>query len=196
MRLSCLALLLLPLAGAAHSQAIKTEPPMRSFTEAEISAVAMPEVSFAAAEVDAKDFEKYFYFHRPDTSFEVAFADISECDALGSGVNYYTGIDSWQMQNAMMQHGALAGGVGGIVGSLLADAIFGSAERRRIKRLNIRNCMFYKGYDRYGLEKDLWKEFHFEEGLSRENADDREAALLKQARVASGPKPVTEVLEP
>ena len=48
----------------------------------------------------------------------------------------------------------------------------------------------------YGLEKDLWQEFHFEEGLSRENAKDREAALMKQARVASGPKPQLEVLEP
>jgi hypothetical protein len=78
----------------------------------------------------------------------------------------------------------------------MADAIFGSAERRRIKRINLRNCMYYKGYDRYGLEKELWQKFHFEEGLSRENAKDREAALLKQARVASGPKPQLEVLEP
>ena len=78
----------------------------------------------------------------------------------------------------------------------MADAIFGSAERRRIKRVNLRNCMFFKGYDRYGLEKDLWQAFHFEEGLSRENAEDRAAALMKQARVASGPKPALEVLEP
>jgi hypothetical protein len=83
-----------------------------------------------------------------------------------------------------------------MIGGLMADAIFGSAERRKLKRINIRTCMFYKGYDRYGLKKDLWQEFHFEEGLSRENADKRQTALLRQALVASGDQPTTEVLQP
>lgn len=186
---------LVPFAGA-QAQAIKTEPEMRNFSEAEIAAIAIPATEFDTASVDPKDYEKYFYFHREDTSFDEAYADITECDALGSGINFYMGIDSASMASAMTQYGALAGGIGGVVGGLLADAIFGSSERRRIKRINTRNCMYYKGYDRYGLEKDLWQEFHFEEGLSRENADKREAALLQQARVASGPKPTTEVLEP
>lgn len=76
------------------------------------------------------------------------------------------------------------------------DAIFGSGERRRIRRYNIRTCMSFKGYDRYGLEKRLWQAFHFEEGFSRANARDRLTELLKQAHVASGPKPPLEVLEP
>lgn len=187
---------LLPIAGAAQAQAIKTEPPMETFTPEQISAISMPELAFDYGAVKPSDFEKYFYFHRPETSFDEAYADITECDSLGSGVNYYMRADSWQTQNAMNQYGALAGGIGSAVGSMLADAIFGSAERRRQKRINIRNCMYFKGYDRYGLEKALWQEFHFEEGLSRENEEDREAALKQQARVASGPKPETEVLVP
>ena len=190
-----LPLLLLPLAGVAHAQAIKTEPPMQTFTPEEISAIEMPELTFDAASVKAKDYEKYFYFHRPDTSFDQAYADVTECDSLGSGINYYMRADDWAIQNQAAQYGA-AGLVGGMIGSMLADAIFGSAERRKKKRINVRNCMYYKGYDRYGLEKSLWKEFHFEEGLSRENAEDREAALKQQARVASGPAPTTEVLVP
>lgn len=185
----------LPL-SAAQAQAIKTEPPMQEFTAEEIAAIPMPETTFDVAAVNVDDFEKYFYFHREDTSFDVAYADILECDSLGSGVNYYLGADSNSMANAMTTYGPLAGAVGGMIGSMVADAIFGSSERRRVKRINIRNCMFYKGYDRYGLEKELWQEFHFEEGLSRENADVRAAKLKQQALVASGPKPTTEVLVP
>ena len=60
----------------------------------------------------------------------------------------------------------------------------------------MRNCMYYKGYDRYGLEKDLWQEFNFEEGNSREEAESRAQKLMMQARVASGPKPEQEALQP
>jgi hypothetical protein len=188
--------LLASLPAAAQAQAIKTEPPMKTFTAAEIEAVEMPSLDYKPDPLIAADFDKYFFFHRPDTNFDHAYADITECDSLASGINYYMGGSDAAIAGAMANYGVLAGGLGGAIGGLMADAIFGSAERRRIKRINLRNCMFYKGYDRYGLEKDLWQAFHFEEGLSRENAKDREAALLKQARVASGPKPQYEVLEP
>ncbi|MEQ5788975.1 hypothetical protein J3454_13835 [Erythrobacter sp. NFXS35] len=188
-------LALLPLAAVAHAQAIKSEPEMRIFIAAEVEAVAMPNLAYTPDPTIAADFDKYFFFHRDGTDFDRAYADITECDSLASGIDFYMGGNDAIMQNAIMQYGA-AGAIGGAIGGLMADAIFGSAERRRIKRVNLRNCMFYKGYDRYGLEKDLWQAFHFEEGLSRENAKDREAALMKQARVASGPKPQFEVLEP
>jgi hypothetical protein len=81
-----------------------------------------------------------------------------------------------------------------MLGSMMADAIFGSSARRKIRRINIRNCMGFKAYQRYGLKKDLWKEFNFEEGNGRKRDDVREAALLQQARVASGPKPTAEDL--
>jgi hypothetical protein len=188
--------MLASLPAAVQAQAIKTEPPMKTFTAAEIEAVEMPNLAYTPDPVIAADFDKYFFFHREGTDFSQAYADITECDSLASGINFYMGASDAAIASAMSQYGALAGGIGGAIGGLMADAIFGSAERRRIKRINLRNCMYFKGYDRYGLEKDLWQAFHFEEGLSRENAKDREAALLKQARVASGPKPQFEVLEP
>ncbi len=196
MKSKLLALLLLPVAGVAQAQAIKTEPPIREFSEEEVAAIEMPELEFEYGKVKPKDFEKYFYFHRPDTSFDQAYADVSECDSLGSGINIYSGANDAAIASAVAQYGVLAGAIGGAIGSLMADAIFGSAERRKLKRINIRTCMFYKGYDRYGLKKSLWQEFHFEEGLSRENADKREAALLRQALVASSAQPTTEVLVP
>lgn len=168
---------------------------MRQFSEAEIAAIAMPTLLFDEADVDEKDDEKYFYFQRADTSFVEAFADISECDALSSGMRVYT-TDSGAMAGAMAQYGVLPGAIGGMVGSMIADAIFGSAARRQQRRNNMRNCMYYKAYDRYGLEKDLWQEFHFEEGLSQTEANEREAKLLMQARVASAAGPGQRRLKP
>ena len=86
--------------------------------------------------------------------------------------------------------------IGGAIASVLIDAVVGSAERRKARRLNMRTCMYYKGYDRYGLRKDLWQEFNFDEGNGREDEDDRSRALLMQARVASSPRPQQEVLAP
>ena len=185
--------LLLPLSAAVQAQPI-SEPPIRTFTQAEIEAVAMPDLAYEPDPRIEADFEKYFFFHREDTSFDQAFADITECDALAHGMNNLNlGFITPSTENI-----ADLGPVLGTYFALLSpiDAIFGSSERRRIRRYNIRTCMFYKGYDRYGLEKKLWQAFHFEEGFSRENARDRLTALLKQARVASGPKPLLEMLEP
>lgn len=187
--------LLLPLAAVAQAQAIESGPPIRTFTEAEIEAVAMPDLAYEPDPEIEADFDKYFFFHREDTSFDQAFADITECDALAHGMTKY-GSD-WPPTVSQMtnDYGPVLGKLS-VLGGLMGDAIFDSGERRWIRRFNIRRCMFFKGYDRYGLEKKLWQAFHFEEGLGRKNDQDRLAALLQQARVASGPKPPLEVLEP
>jgi hypothetical protein len=176
--------------GAAHAQAIKSEPPVRHFTPDELSRIAMPDLAFAEAPADVATYDKYFFFHRENTSFDEAYADIKECDALASGIRYYGG-----QNNYYGQYG-IGGAIGGALGNMLADAIFGSAERRKIRRNNLRNCMSYKEYQRYGMSEERWKAFNFEEGNGRKKDDEREAALLQQAKVASGPKPQYKVLEP
>ena len=196
MRFACLAWLALPAAGLAHAQEAEPNGGFPQLTEAEIEAIAMPETAPADISADTDDYEKYFYFHRPETGFNVAYADVLECDALSSGSNIYRGVDAGQMGANMAQYGVLAGGIGSAIGAVIADAIFGSAERRKQRRLNLRHCMFYKGYDRYGLEKDLWQEFNFEEGNASENPEDRERKLLQQAKLASGPAPQGEALKP
>ena len=183
-------------AQGATAQPAGGDAPQRQFTEAEIAAVAMPSLAFDASAVDPEDFEKYFIFHRPDTSFADAHADITECDALASGISIYRGMDAGQMASNMVQHGVLAGAIGGAIANVMVDAIFGSAERRKARRVNLRNCMYFKGYDRYGLEKERWQAFNFEEGLSKTDADLRAQKLLVQARVASGPAPQLEKLAP
>ena len=79
---------------------------------------------------------------------------------------------SANMQTPYPYAGTMAGALGGAIGSAMASAIFGSAEKRRARRVNMRTCMHFKGYDRFGLPKSVWDGFNFEEGLSSV-ADDK-----------------------
>jgi hypothetical protein len=158
------------------------------------SGLTMPALSFTATPGDALDYDKFFFFHRVETSFADAYSDIKECDALSSGISIYMGGGSAAMSAAMTQYGVGAGAIGGAIGGLIADAIFGSAERRKTRRTNMRNCMGFKGYQRYGLNRDLWEKFNFEEGMGRKADTVRESAMQLQALVASGPKPSSSEL--
>lgn len=156
--------------------------------------LTMPPLAFTEAPEHTDSFKKYFYFHRADTTYADAYRDIRECDALASGSSIYLGASEGAIAGAMANYGLLAGGIGGAVGGIIADAIFGSALRREQRRTNMRNCMSFKGYARYGLAKDLWVAFHFEEGLGRKREPVRLRALALQALVASGPAPTAKEL--
>jgi hypothetical protein len=180
-------------ASQSNAQAIKAEPPMRNFSAEEVEKIAYPDLKFTETPADVDTYDKYFFFHRDNTSFDEAYADIKECDALTSGIRYYGG-GSGAVYSPY--GGTLGGAIGGAIGSAMADAIFGSAERRRIRRVNMRSCMGFKEYSRYGMERERWQVFHFEEGMGTVKGEKRENYLLKQAKVASGPKPELKVLEP
>ncbi|WP_108810152.1 hypothetical protein [Sphingorhabdus sp. Alg231-15] len=184
-------LVLASFSQALAAQAIKSEPPLEAFSDEQISDVEYPDLQFEETEGDIKVYDKYFFFHRAETNFDVAFGDINECDALARGAGYYRSNVSYYSPQA----GVLGSAAGSIIGSMVADAIFGSAERRRIRRVNLRNCMAFKGYERYGLEKERWQKFHFEEGFGEANAVKRRSYFMVQAKVASGPKPAGMVLE-
>ncbi|MFM5895113.1 MAG: hypothetical protein ACKOQM_11885 [Novosphingobium sp.] len=153
----------------------------------------MPKLDFTPTPEIESDYEKYFYFHRADTTFVEAYTDIRECDALASGSRIYLGGDSAMMNSAIAQYG-LGGAIGGALGSVLADAIFGSAQRRKERRVKMRNCMGFKGYQRYGLAKELWDPFNFQEGNGRKKEEERDRKMRLQALVASGPAPKQEAL--
>ena len=185
--------LLLPLAVLAMpAHAEESSPPPGGMPDS--SKLIMPALSYVATPADALDYDKFFYFHRAETSFADAYSDIKECDALSSGISIYMGGGSAAMSAAMTQYGIGAGAIGGAIGGLIADAIFGSAERRKTRRANLRNCMGFKGYQRYGLTRDLWEKFNFEEGMGRKSDNVRENAMQLQALVASGPKPSSQEL--
>lgn len=154
------------------------------------AAVEMPKLDFTPSATDPDNYDKYYYFVRSGTDFETAYADIVECDGyargLASGISY--------TQPPYPYAGTMAGAVGGAIGTAMAMAIFGSAEKRRLRRVNMRQCMNFKGYARYGLSKELWQEFHFEEGLSDMPESRRFDYLKRQALVAATAQPQGEEL--
>lgn len=154
------------------------------------ASVKSPKLDFTATPQDAADYDKYYYFNRADTSFEGALADLRDCDGFARGLS-----SGYKYQEAPYPYTYTAAGVaGGLIANVMIAAIFGSSEKRRLRRVNMRRCMGYKGYERYGLNKDLWQEFNFEEGFSGEEEAKRQAMLAQQAKVASGPKPEAKEL--
>ena len=129
----------------------------------------------------------------PDPSVRrpaAALADLRECDGYARGLSSpYGYVDTPAAYNY-----GLAGAAGGLIGNLLVSAVFGSAELRKARRANMRRCMNYKGYERYGLPKDTWQEFNFEEGLRKVDEKDRQQMLAQQAKAASGPTPTGKAL--
>jgi hypothetical protein len=152
-----------------------------------------PVTAFSPTPEDEAVYDKYFYFHRDGTDFAEAYADIRECDSLSSGISFYLGSGEPYPGYYGGQYG-MAGVIGAAIGNALADAIHGSAQRRKFRRINMRNCMGFKEYSRYGLSKDLWEEFNFEEGHGRKAEEVRIKALQRQALIASGPKPDRKAL--
>lgn len=204
--ITALAVVVAPCAPVAAQDAASATPAASSGDEAEGEAVAvdlltavpdpasvtMPKLEFTASPEIAATYDKYFYFHRTDTDFPTALADIRECDGFARGLAMPGGYGNTPAPYPYA--GTLAGGVGAALGNALAVAIFGSAEKRKLRRANLRRCMNYKGYQRYGLEKELWQSFNFEEGLSSVQEAERQRKLAMQAKVASGPRPIMKEL--
>lgn len=149
------------------------------------ASVPMPDLDFKTTPLIEADFDKYYVFNRSETSFAEALTDIRECDNLARGLD-----SGYRYQQASYPYQyTMAGAVGGAIGNALVAAIFGSAEKRRLRRVNMRRCMHYKGYSRYGLAKEKWEPFNFEEGLDGVKEGERQKLLAQQAKVASGAAP-------
>lgn len=158
----------------------------------EIAKIEMPKLYGPVTAADEANFDKYYYFHRAGTDVSTAYGDISECDGYARGLA--TSIQYTQAPYPYTY--TMAGAIGGAIGNAMVAAIFGSAEKRRMRRVNMRACMGFKGYQRYGLPKDLWEKFNFEEGLDGVTEEVRRHHLQQQALVAARATPAERSLEP
>ena len=152
------------------------------------AAVRMPNIAFAPSGSDAQDYDKYFIFHRTGTDFATAYADLDECDNYASGRPGGRSGSNTIASAVASQFGLVGGVVGGMIAGAIAEAQMAAA-RRKLRRGTMRTCMGYKGYGAFGLPKDLWKEFNFEEGSRQFPEAERMNHLRMQAKVASGPRP-------
>lgn len=147
----------------------------------EAAKLEMPKLEFAETPEDAKNFDKYYFFRRDETDYATAYADITECDGYARAL-----VSSYKYQDAPYPYaGTMAGAAGGMIANAMMAAIFVPGEKRRMRRVNMRQCMGFKGYDRLPLSKELWETFNFEEGTGAEEEESRLKALKLQALVAS-----------
>lgn len=153
----------LALASAARAQEASLIDP---------AAIEVPGLEFTPTAAIERDYDKYFYYHRDDTDFATALADLRECDAYARGISLRAD-----------------GGPNGALVGLATDAIFGAAQRRDIARRNLRVCMGFKDYRRYGLPRSIWEQIHSPEAPGETGEARRQRLLQVQARIASGPQP-------
>jgi len=159
--------------------------PLLPAAKVDPATIATPVLDFTPTPEIERNYVKYFYFHRDNTDFDSALADLRECDQYARKMsNAAPAINvPYPYTNTM------AGAGGGLIAALIIDATKGSADRRSMRRVTMGNCMSFKQYKTYGLPKDLWQEFNWEEGFSEPEGTERLAKLRMQAKVASGPRP-------
>lgn len=175
-------------ATSTAAQAATPAPAPAGEAAVDAASVPMPNLGFTPDAEIERNYFKYFFFQRDGTDFNVAYADLQECDGYARGLSHRASGPSYVPVPATMA-GAVGGAIGGAIGNVMADAIFGSAERRRQRRINMRTCMGFKGYGTFGLPRNLWTEFNFDEGNSGLPENRRQELLRMQARAASGPRP-------
>ena len=148
------------------------------------ASVTLPDVTPVTDPQLRDDGLKFFYFYKPGVSFAQAYADIQDCQRFlvaGPAV-LLPGFVPWVEggKRKTIESTPNYGMVGAIIGDLLA----GPLERSR-RNTNMRVCMEPRGYVRYPMLKASWHAI---------NDGDVPTAILKQAKLASGPVPNDQVL--
>jgi hypothetical protein len=147
------------------------------------SSVSSPATSFAETPLTIKNYDKYFYFYREGVRFSEALSDLRECDSRSRGI--------WSGRSNSEYKGSSGYG---LAADLAVTLIFGPAQDRAVRRANMRRCMFYKGYERYGLPKEQWEAFNLQRIVNDTPERDVQISLARQALLASGPLPATQAL--
>ncbi len=159
--------------------------PLMPIPKVDPAKVETPVLEFKATPEIEQDYAKYFYFHRDDTDFDTAVADLRECDQMARKMS-----NSAAAVNVPYPYaGTVAGAGGGLLAALIIDATVGASNRRSMRRLSMGNCMRFKEYKAYGLPKELWSQFNWEEGNVEPEGAVRLQKLRMHAKVASGPRP-------
>ena len=130
------------------------------------------------------DVRKYFIFHQQGTSLDQARADFGYCSRytmLAGGVVFPAFIPLDNRPGSANPVTYDFGGQYGLTGAIIGAMIAGPLERGK-KQMAMMRCMLPRGYARYRISEELWKEI---------NGKDRLAAIEVQARLATGPVPPT-----
>lgn len=172
--------------------AVATSQPVHADEPIEVASIAVPSLDFVETPEVRKNYNRIFYFHRSGTTFVDALSDIVECDAYGRALPFKPDPTRY----IVLSNSPIVAGIGTPIANLLspvgerwADKMFGAPWRRKTRRNNLRVCMGYKGYQRYGLTQAIWASFNFDEANKPPPEDQRRRMLIQQAKIASGPAP-------
>ena len=153
--------------------------------------ITLPDMTIKPTKPDPRRSDEYFYFHKSNVSYERAFSDLDQCRMysqmaqlvapmprfipLGGEQIEPTGPDGWSTFPMF-----------GFAGMMIANWLIAEGQEEMAITTN-RRCMAYKGYQRYGISRAIFKQI--ESGTDTEK-------LARKARIASGSAPQTEALEP
>ena len=123
---------------------------------------------------------KFFVFHRENTTFIEAEADVRFCMRYINQTMFPPMPDyvPWEEQ-------APAGAApryAGVIGQIVVDGV-----ARSLRQSNIMRCMLPRGYARYRVSEGMWRDINYR---------DLESSILVQAKIASGPIPPTPRIYP
>ena len=126
---------------------------------------------------------KFFVFHKAGASFEAARADIAECTlhTVHGRQLKMPAFVAWD-DNDRQAEAVEFNGAYGLVGLAIYSIIAGPLERS-LRQEVMMACMLPRGYDRYSVSEETWKQFH--------EGDNVPALIDLQATIASGPVPRT-----
>jgi hypothetical protein len=186
---------ILALPSAITAQATVTQAPTEQIT-VQISsilpdpvAINVPDLSSARDAKTVKNGWKYFVFHKAGVSYEEAYADFAECYAFlptfAGGGELPLFIPWGQSETPDTEELKNNGGNFGLVGMAIGALIDGPL-RRRAYQSRMRRCMEPRGYDRYGIDKDVWQEI---------SGNYSAESVAVKAKIASGPKLADQPLE-
>lgn len=144
--------------------------------------VTVPDI--AADKRPLGDERKYFVFYQQGTTLDQARIDFDTCfrhAVLGAGVVFpaFIPLDSRTVSANPASYDF--NGQYGLTGAIIGAMIAGPLERGK-KQMAMMRCMLPRGYARYRISEELWKEI---------NGKDRAVAIEVQARLATGPVPPT-----
>ena len=121
-----------------------------------IETVVVPPISGGRDPKVVAEGWKHFYFYKPDTSYEAAYADFAECyrflplfaeGTLPLFVPWNAKPGAHPYERTVSPYGL----VGEAIGALLQ----GSIERRAFQS-RMRRCMEPRGYQRFPVSKEVW----------------------------------------
>ncbi len=176
--------MLVPLAVAATASTTANSQQSQAASPPDPSSLELPDMTPTTSSSVIRNGWKYFYFHKEGVTYQEAFEDFHDCYqflATVSGRSELPMSVSWNSEPETSE-GISTQSPYGVVGQVILGFVSGAMERRN-RQSRLRRCLEPRGYVRYPISRDIWRQLT--DGYSTD-------AIALQALAASGPTPNLE----